>query len=188
VLNNLHNEFLSPPAEICAGPSVSELTPAGRDSTATKQTMEVRVKVGDAMTKECKLVQANDSIKRAAQLMAEQDVGCLPVQDGDRLIGMITDRDIVTRCVAQGKNGSAHVRDAMTHDVKYCFEDEDLEHTLENMADIQVRRIPVMSRKKRLVGILALADAARSTGPATVGAAFCGVVTPGGPHAGDPMH
>lgn len=145
------------------------------------------MKVSEIMTKGCKLVHADDTIRRAAQLMAEQHVGCLPVEDNDRLIGMITDRDIVTRSVAQGKDGAARVRDVMTHDVKYCFEDEELDHTLENMAEIQVRRIPVMNRSKRLVGIMSLADAARSFGPDTVGAAFCGVVAPGGDHAGDQM-
>lgn len=150
--------------------------------------MEDPVKVGEAMNKEWKLVHANDSIEKAAKLMAEEEVGWLPVEDGDRLVGMITDRDIVTRCIAQGKGSSCSVRDAMTHDVKYCFEDEELEHTLENMGELQVRRIPVMSRSKRLVGILTLADAARSYDPALVGAAFCGVVEPGGDHAGDPMH
>jgi CBS domain-containing protein len=149
--------------------------------------MEVPVKVGEAMNKDCKLVHANDTIEHAAKLMAKEEVGWLPVQDGDRLVGMITDRDIVTRCLAQGRGASCRVRDAMTHDVKYCFEDEDLDHTLENMAEIQLRRIPVMSRNKRLVGVLTLADAARSHDPAAIGAAFCAVVEPGGDHAGDQM-
>lgn len=145
------------------------------------------MKVGDAMTKNCKLVHANDTIRKAAQIMAQEEIGWIPVQDGDRIIGMITDRDIVTRSVAQGKDGTARVRDAMTHDVKYCFEDEELDHTLDNMADLQLRRIPVMSRSKRLVGVLTLADAARSYDPSAVGAALCAVVEPGGHHAGDPM-
>jgi CBS domain-containing protein len=145
------------------------------------------MKVGDAMTQDCKLVNANDTLQHAAQVMAEEGLGCLPVAEGDRLIGMITDRDIVTRCVAQGKNGSGRVRDAMTHDVKYCFEDDDIEDTLDNMSEIQVRRIPVMSRSKRLVGILSLADAARLSDSEAVGMAFCGVVKPGGHHAGDMM-
>lgn len=145
------------------------------------------MKVSEVMTKGCKLVHANDTVRRAAQLMAEQHVGCLPVEENDRLVGIVTDRDIVTRCVAQGKDGSARVRDAMTHDVKYCFQDEEIDRMLENMAEIQVRRVPVMDRSKRLVGIVSLADAARSFGPDAVGAAFCGVVATGGDHAGDQM-
>ena len=145
------------------------------------------MKVGELMTRGCVTVRASDTIQRAAQMMAEEDVGVLPVEDGDRLVGMITDRDIVTRCVAQGKDGECRVRDAMTNDVKYCFEDEDIDHTLQNMSEIQVRRIPVMSREKRLIGLLSLADAALNAEPHRVGAALSGVVSPGGAHAGDAM-
>jgi CBS domain-containing protein len=98
---------------------------------------------------------------------------------------MITDRDIVIRCIAQGKDSNARVRDAMTRDVKYCFQQDDLDDVMENMAEIQVRRLPVLSEDKRLVGVISLADAARMHTPDTVGIAFSGVVTPGGYHAGD---
>lgn len=143
------------------------------------------MKVADAMNRGAHIVSANDPLKKAAQIMAEEGVGFLPVEDDDRLIGMITDRDIVTRCVAQGKDGSARVRDAMTNDVKYCFEDEDIDDVIENMADIQVRRMPVMNREKRLIGVLSLADVARLYSPDAVGMAFSGVVSPGGQHAGN---
>ncbi len=146
------------------------------------------MKVGEIMTKECKLVGANDTVKHAAELMAEEHVGCLPVEENDRLVGVITDRDIVTRCVAQGMDGNSRVRDAMTNDIKYCFEDQDVSDLLDNMAELQVRRIPVMNRQKRLVGIFSLADAARSADADIVGTAFSGVVMPGGDHAGDPIH
>ncbi|HWU25046.1 MAG TPA: CBS domain-containing protein [Rhizomicrobium sp.] len=145
------------------------------------------MKVGEIMTKNCKLVRANDTIRHAAELMAEEDVGCLPVEENDRLVGVITDRDIVTRCVAQGKNGEAQVRDAMTNDIKYCFEDQEIEDLLNNMAEIQVRRIPVMNRRKRLVGIVSLSDAARSADVEIIGNAFCGVVMPSGSHAGEQL-
>ncbi len=146
------------------------------------------MKVGEAMNKGAHVVSTNDTIKKAAAIMADEDVGFLPVEDNDRLVGMITDRDIVLRCVAQGKDGKARVRDAMTNDVKYCFEDEDLDLVMENMAEQQVRRLPVMSRDKRLIGILSLADAARMHTPDVVGIAFSGVVAPGGRHAGDQGH
>ena len=142
------------------------------------------MKVGEAMNHGAHIVSANDTLKRAAEIMAEEDVGFLPVEDHDRLVGMITDRDIVTRCVAQGRNGDARVRDAMTRDVKYCYEYDDLDAVMENMAEIQVRRMPVMSEDKRLIGVLSLADAARCYSPDTVGVAFSGVVMPGGEHAG----
>lgn len=146
------------------------------------------MKVGEIMTKDCKIVSANDTVKRAAELMAEEHVGCLPVEENDRLVGVITDRDIATRCVAQGLDASAPVRDLMTNDIKYCFEDQDVSELLDNMAELQVRRIPVMNREKRLVGIFSLADAARSGDAEIVGTAFTGVVMPGGEHAGDRMH
>jgi CBS domain-containing protein len=142
------------------------------------------MRVGEAMNRGAHIVNANDTLKKAAEIMAEEDVGFLPVEEDDRLIGMITDRDIVTRCVAQGRDGDARVRDAMTRDVKYCYDHDDLDAVMENMAEIQVRRMPVMSEEKRLIGILSLADAARCYSPDTVGIAFSGVVSPGGEHAG----
>ena len=142
------------------------------------------MKVSEAMNRGAHIINAGDTIEKAAQVMVEEDVGFLPVAEDDRLVGMITDRDIVTRCIAQGKDGGGHVREAMTRDVKYCFEDDDLDEAVENMAEIQVRRVPVMNRQKRLVGVLSLADAARCHSPDTVGIAFSGVVAPGGEHAG----
>jgi CBS domain-containing protein len=143
------------------------------------------MKVSEVMCRDARLVAANDTVKHAAEIMAQEGLGFLPVQENDRLIGMITDRDIVVRCVAQGKDGDARVRDAMTKDVKYCFEEADLDDVMENMAEIQVRRLPVVDEDKRLVGVISLADAARTHSPDTVGIALSGVVTPGGYHAGD---
>ena len=80
----------------------------------------------------------------------------LPVGEGDRLVGMLTDRDIAVRAVAKGKGPDAKVRDAMTADVKFCFDDEDLDDAVRSMGEQKVRRLPVMSRDKRLVGIVSL--------------------------------
>ena len=90
--------------------------------------------------------------------MSQTDVGVLPVSDGDRLVGMVTDRDIAIRAVAVGKGPDSTVGDVMTADVNYCFDDDDIEDVCENMADQQVRRLPVVDRDKRLVGIVSLAD------------------------------
>ena len=116
------------------------------------------MKIRDVMTREAKLADGEDTLQHAAQLMKECDCGILPVREGDRLIGMITDRDIAIRAVAEGMGPTAKVRDAMTSEVKYCFEDEDITDVCENMSDIQVRRLPVMDRNKRLVGIVSLGD------------------------------
>jgi CBS domain-containing protein len=134
------------------------------------------MQVEDLMTKSCQIESANCTLKKAAEIMSEENIGALPVPEMDRLVGVITDRDIVTRGLAKEKNGSARVRDVMTQNVKYCFADEDLDHVLENMAEIQLRRLPVMNREKRLVGIVSLADAARLHAPDTVGVAFSGVI------------
>ena len=142
------------------------------------------MKVAEAMTRGAHLVKANDTIRQAARIMAEEDVGFLPVEENDRLVGTITDRDIIVRHLAKGGNGDARVGDVMTRDIKYCFEDEDMEHVITNMGDIQVRRLPVMNRKKRLVGVVTLADAALNYSPESVGGALSGICSPGGMHAG----
>jgi CBS domain-containing protein len=142
------------------------------------------MQVAEAMTRGAHLIKASDTIKQAAKIMAEEDVGFLPVEEHDRLVGIITDRDIVVRCLAKGSGGKAHVRDAMTKDVKYCFEDEDMEHVITNMGDIQVRRLPVMNRDKRLVGVLTLGDAVLNFSPELAGDALTGICSPRGPHAG----
>jgi CBS domain-containing protein len=135
------------------------------------------MQVGEVMSRNCRIVKADDTIQKAARIMADEDVGILPVADQDRLIGMVSDRDIVTRCVAHGADGGTRVRDVMTRDVKYCFEDADLDETLDNMAEIQLRRLPVVSREKRLVGIVSLGDAARLYSPDAAGQAYSGVVS-----------
>ena len=119
------------------------------------------MKIRDAMTRDAKLTSPDDTIRHAAQMMKECDCGVLPVAEGDRLVGMITDRDIAVRGVAEGKGPDAKVREAMTQEVMYCFEDEEAQQAAQNMADIQVRRLPVLNRDKRLVGIVSLSDLAR---------------------------
>jgi CBS domain-containing protein len=136
------------------------------------------MQVREVMSKNCRIVNANDTLQKAAEIMAAENVGILPVAENDRLIGMVSDRDIVTRCIAKGGDGKAKVREAMTGKVKYCFEDEDLDDTLENMAEIQVRRLPVMDSNKRLVGILSIADAARFYSADAVGVTYSGIVCP----------
>ena len=141
------------------------------------------MKVNEAMTREVKIISPNKSIREAAELMAELDVGSLPVGDNDRLIGMITDRDIAVRAVAKGLAPDAKVRDVMSKEVKYCFEDDEIGDVAENMADIRVRRLPVLSREKRLVGIVAIADIAVDHGAESAGAAVRGISQPGGEHS-----
>jgi CBS domain-containing protein len=114
--------------------------------------------------------------------MARLDAGVLPVGEKDHLVGMITDRDIAIRGIAKGKGPRAKVRDVMTKDVKYCFEDQEIEEVTRSMADIQVRRLPVLNRDKRLVGILSLGDIATSRVDEGAEDALHGISRPGGEH------
>jgi CBS domain-containing protein len=132
------------------------------------------------MTRNPQLINPDDTIQHAARLMAECDCGILPVSEGDHLVGMISDRDIAIRGIGNGKGPHSKVRDAMTPEVKYCFEDEDAAHVAENMADLQVRRLPVMNRDKRLVGIISLSDLARKE--PDIGKALAGIAQPGDQH------
>lgn len=116
--------------------------------------------VNTVMTTDVHIASPNDSIRDAARMMASADVGSLPVGEDDRLIGMITDRDIVLRAVAEGKDTNTTVRDVMTEAIRYCFEDDDVEGVAKNMAELEVRRLPVVNRDKRLVGIVALSNIA----------------------------
>lgn len=138
------------------------------------------MKIRDAMTRDAKLAHPDDSLRQAAQMMRECDCGVLPVADGDRLVGMITDRDIAVRGVAGGKGPEAKVREAMTGEVKYCYEDEDIDRVCHNMEAIQVRRLPVVNRDKRLVGIVSLGDLARREPESAK--ALHGIAQPGGQH------
>ncbi|HET7886767.1 MAG TPA: CBS domain-containing protein [Bradyrhizobium sp.] len=129
------------------------------------------MKVCDAMTIEVQLCTPEDTLRDAAEAMMALDVGLLPITDNERLVGMITDRDIVVRGVAMGRGPDALVRDIMTNDVKYCFDDQELDEVTRNMGELRVRRLPVVNRDKQLVGIIALGDIVRSApGDGTVNA------------------
>jgi len=119
-------------------------------------------KISAVMTPDVRLANPDQTIRAAATIMAEADVGSLPVGENDRLIGMLTDRDIVLRAVAQGLDTKTLVRDVMTDKIQYCFEDDDVERVAKNMADLGVRRLPVLNRDKRLVGIVALSNVAQA--------------------------
>ena len=116
------------------------------------------MKVAEIMTTDVFLTAPTRSIREAAETMQRMDVGSLPVGDGDRLVGMVTDRDIAIRAVARGMGAETPVREVMTQDIRYCYEDEDVDHVARNMAELEVRRLPVVNRDKRLVGFVSLAD------------------------------
>jgi CBS domain-containing protein len=140
--------------------------------------------VSDAMTREVRVANPDQTIRDVARIMVEIDAGAMPVGENDRLVGMITDRDIAVRAVAQGKGPDTPVREVMSDSqVLYCYDDEDLEDVARNMGNTRVRRLPVVNREKRLVGILSLGDLAIHDSDETAGEAVVGVSQPGGPHS-----
>jgi CBS domain-containing protein len=141
------------------------------------------MKISEAMTPDVQLMKPSQSIQEAARAMAEIDAGVLPVADGDRLVGVVTDRDIAIRAIAKGLGPDTKVADVMSREVLYCFEDDDIEHVAQNMSEIKVRRLPVLNRSKRLVGIVSLGDIAIVEGAGAAGEAICGISEPGGRHS-----
>lgn len=119
------------------------------------------MKINDVMISDVEMINSGETVLAAARTMAEQDVGFLPVAKNDRLIGVLTDRDIVLRVIAEGLDPAATlVDDAMTPGTKYCFDDEDIDRVADNMAECKVSRLPVMNRDKRLVGVVSIDDLA----------------------------
>jgi CBS domain-containing protein len=123
------------------------------------------MRVSEVMTQGAECTRPDASVEEAARRMKTLDVGALPVCDNDRLIGMVTDRDITVRATAEACDPCATtVREVMTPDVVYCFDDDLIDDAVRMMEDQQIRRLPVLSRDKRLVGIVALGDIAVKTG------------------------
>lgn len=116
------------------------------------------MKISQCMTQDVQVISPDDTIERAAQIMGSIDAGVLPVGQGDRLVGMITDRDIAIRGVAEGCGPDARVGEVMSQEVLYCYDDDDTDAVLGNMSQVQVRRMPVVNRDKQLVGIVSLGD------------------------------
>jgi CBS domain-containing protein len=135
-------------------------------------------KISEVMTRDIQVANPEQSIRDAAMTMAREDIGSLPVGENDRLIGMITDRDIALRAVAEGRGPDTTVREVMTKDIKYCYDDEDVGHVAQSMAELQVRRLPVINRDKRLVGIVALSNVAQCGDKRATQEMLRGVATP----------
>lgn len=141
------------------------------------------MKVREAMTADVLLVDPGQTIREAARMMADRDIGALPVGQNDRLVGMLTDRDIAVRAVADGQGPDTKISEVMSREVMYCFDDDDLDDVASNMGRIQVRRLPVVDRDKRLVGIVSVGDLAACEDPKKTGRTVAGISTPGGSHS-----
>jgi CBS domain-containing protein len=140
------------------------------------------MRVSECMTRDVTIASPQETICDAAKMMVDCDSGVLPVGENDRLIGVITDRDIAVRGVAEGKPPSTQIRDVMSAEIRYCYEDDDVAAVLRNMGKLQVRRLPVLSRDKRLVGIVSLSDLANGAA-APAGEALSDIARPGGEHS-----
>jgi CBS domain-containing protein len=140
------------------------------------------MRVSEAMTREVRVATPGQSIRDVAKIMAESDAGAMPVGENDKLVGMVTDRDIAIRGVALGKGPDTPVREVMsTEQVLYCYEDDEIEKVAKNMGDEKVRRLPVVNKEKRLVGIVSIGNIAQREVKA-VSKAVKGVTKPGGAH------
>jgi CBS domain-containing protein len=138
--------------------------------------------VADVMTRDVRVVAPSDSIQRAAQCMDELNVGVVPVCDGSKLLGMVTDRDITVRGVAAGKLADTPVTEVMSEHVRWCYEDQDIDEVMDEMRDAQIRRLPVINRDKKLVGIVSLGDLAdRGSDDKRVGETLKDISTPSEP-------
>jgi len=140
------------------------------------------MKISEVMTRDVQTIRPDQSAQDAARFMLKSDAGSIPVTDGDRLIGMITDRDIAVRGVAKGYGPETPVRELMTDDIVCARSDDDVEDVASKMSAAQVRRLPVIDEQQRLCGIVSLGDLSRETDDETAAEALEGISQPGGEH------
>ena len=138
------------------------------------------MKISDVMTTELETVTPDQTAKDAAGFMLSADTGSIPVCDNGKVIGMITDRDIAVRGVAEGRGPETSVRDLMSKDIVCAREDDDVASIAQKMSDSQVRRLPVVDANQKLVGMVSLGDLSRETDNGAANKALEGVSAPGG--------
>lgn len=140
------------------------------------------MKISQVMTRDVKTVRPDQTAREAASFMLSEDAGSMPVSDGDRLIGMITDRDIAVRGVAKGHGPDTPVRELMSDGIICARENDDVEEVATKMSSAQVRRLPVIDDNERLCGIVSLGDLSREAEGETAHQALDGVSAPGDKH------
>ena len=140
------------------------------------------MKVSEVMTRDVQTVRPDQPVQQAASFMLNADAGSIPVTEGDRLIGMITDRDIVVRGIANGYGPDTPVRELMTNEIICAREDDDIEDVASKMGEAQIRRLPVIDRDERLCGIVSLGDLSREADDDCASEALEGVTQRGGQH------
>jgi CBS domain-containing protein len=140
------------------------------------------MKISEVMTRDVETIRPDQTAQDAARFMLKADAGSIPVTDGGRLIGMITDRDIAVRGIAKGYGPDTPVRELMTDDIVCARADDDVEDVATRMSDAQVRRLPVIDEQEQLCGIVSIGDLSRETDTDTAAQALQGVSQPGGQH------
>lgn len=141
------------------------------------------MRISDIMSTHPVTVSPGQTLGEAAAIMQRIDAGFLPVGENDRLVGMLTDRDIALRGIGAGKGPDATVGETMTEDVCYCFDDEEVEAVAQNMGQQQVRRLPVVNRDKRLVGVVSIGDLATRQAAPAAGVALEEIAQPSDLHS-----
>jgi CBS domain-containing protein len=140
------------------------------------------MKISEVMTTDVQTVNADQTAREAATFMLRAEAGSIPVCEGDKVIGIITDRDIAVRGVAEGRSPDTPVRELMSDGIICAREDDDIDEVARRMSQEQVRRLPVLDAEDRLCGIVSLGDLARETNGETAQEALEGVSQPGGEH------
>ncbi len=135
------------------------------------------MKVGEAMHRGVEWCDPDTPVVEIAKLFREKDVGAIPIGENDRLVGMVTDRDIVCRGIAEGRDlATLRARDVMTEGIKYCWEDDSVDDAVHLMEQHQLRRLPVINADKRMVGMLSLGDVSHAV-PHELGGEFAAAVS-----------
>jgi CBS domain-containing protein len=140
------------------------------------------MKISEVMTRDVQTVRPDQPVQEAASFMLSADAGSIPVSDGGRLVGMITDRDIAVRGVAKGYGPDTPVRELMTDEIICVREDDDVDDVASKMSQAQVRRLPVVDSREQLCGIVSLGDLSRQADEDSAAEALQGVSEPGGSH------
>ena len=140
------------------------------------------MKISEVMTRDVQTVRPDQPVQQAASFMLSADAGSIPVSDGGRLVGMITDRDIAVRGVAKGYGPDTPVRELMTDEIICVREDDDVDDVASKMSQAQVRRLPVIDEREQLCGIVSLGDLSRQADEDSATEALQGVSEPGGSH------
>jgi CBS domain-containing protein len=141
------------------------------------------MQINEVMTHDVKTVRPDTSIFDIARIMRDEDIGAIPVAENDKLIGMVTDRDIVVRALADSKaDQNVNARSVMSDRMLYCFSDQSIEEVLRNMGDQQVRRMPVVDRDKRLVGVVSIGDLSAQAKPQQAGESLRDISQPAARH------